>query len=448
MNNLIYYIIAIYFINIFLAFKILFTSQLNLDNLNYTFILLIIFPFLTPLIYLFISLDERVRKELIKKQKIDEANIPNLNTKSISQHNDLELFCNGDLLFKDMFAEIKNAEHFIHLDFFTFNTDKFGKLMISKLEEKLKENVEVKILYDPLGSYTMKQKYFKNFRKLGGELIPFIKVKKGILNINYRNHRKIMIIDNKISYIGGFNIADKYLSRDKKLGLWVDSHLKITGSATETLEKRFLADYMYAANKKIDINTYLLNHQFTGNKQVEIISSGVDISKINQIENKMLELIYHAEKYIYLQTPYLILNESFIKALIYAANKGVDVRIMLPHKNDHPFVFQATIAYASLLVKENIKIYLFDKKAFLHSKTFICDDHYSSVGTVNLDIRSFKYSLEMNVFINNKDFAQLLKETFHKQLVYCTEYTIKKVQTKKVWTKVSEDMCKLLSTIL
>src|SRR5690554_747199 len=193
------FIVAIYIINIFFGIKLLFYNNINLSNIIYTLILIIIFPFLTPIIYLLNFFDEQFRKYFIKKQFQDNINIPCLNDKSITCHNEIRLFTNGDKLFEDIFTEIKKAKHYIHISFFTFNTDIIGKLFIQKLEEKLKENVEIVILYDPMGSYKMKKKYLKNFKKLGGELIPFIKLYKKYPNINYRNHRKYIIIDNKIA---------------------------------------------------------------------------------------------------------------------------------------------------------------------------------------------------------------------------------------------------------
>lgn len=443
-----YLLLAIYFINFFFGLKILLKYNLNLSNLTYTFIAIILFPFLTPFIYLFSFFDEQIRLQLLKKREIDEVNVPSLKQITVTQHNELRVFNNGDLLFDDIFEEIKKAKHYIHISFFTVNTDQIGKTVIKKLEEKLKEGIDVKILYDPMGSYKIKKKYFKNFIRLGGEIIPFVKMKKKFLNINYRNHRKIIIIDNQIAYIGGFNIGDKYLGRKKKLGLWIDSQLKIIGNAAETIEKRFLADYIYSTKEKIAIEKYLIPQKFDGHKQVEIITSGADVDNLNYIENKFLEYIYRANNYIYIQTPYLILNDGMIRALKYAATKGVEIKIMIPNKNDHPFVLQATKAYASHLVDDQIKIYLFNKNAFLHSKVFICDDHYTSVGTSNFDIRSFKYDLEINTFINNTDFAKYIKDIFNKQLTYCTEYTKEMVQKKSFFTNLTEDICKLLSSIL
>ncbi|HEY8364928.1 MAG TPA: hypothetical protein VIK84_05085, partial [Haloplasmataceae bacterium] len=159
-----YILLAFYFLNLFLGLKYLLSNNLNLANNIYTLILVLIFPFFTPIIYLFIFFDEQYRRRLVKKRTIDLLNLPDVNERLFSEHNDIQLFTNGKILFEDIFQEIKLAKNFIHISFFTINTDKIGKLMIKKLEEKLMENVEVKIMYDPLGSFIMKKKYWQHFK--------------------------------------------------------------------------------------------------------------------------------------------------------------------------------------------------------------------------------------------------------------------------------------------
>lgn len=414
--------------------------------MNYLLITLIIFPFFIPIVYLIDYFDEINKESLVKKRVIDENIIPDVNSKTSFFNNNVSIFIRGDDLFNDIFEEIKNAKNFIHIGFFTFNTDNIGRTFIKKLEEKLTDGVEVVVLYDSIGSYNMKKKLFKRFTELGGQLVPFKKLK--FINLNHRYHRKTIIIDNKVSYIGGYNIGDKYLGRNKKLGVWVDCELKIIGDATSQIEKRFLVDYMYSSKKILKIHQYLVRQKYIGKKQIEIISSGADIENINSIENKILEYIYKAKNYIYIQTPYLILNDTMIYALKYAASNGVIIKIMLPNKTDHPFILKATKAYAANLIQENINIYLFNKSSFLHSKVFICDDYYLSIGTTNFDIRSFKYNLEINSFIYDNDLAIYTKELFDKQLNYCTMYTKEMINNRTTATKISESLCKLLSTIL
>lgn len=442
----IYIIFAIYFINLFFGLKLLFTKNYNLSNIIYLLLLVIIFPFLTPFIYIGLFFDESIRKSLVKKRRLDQDTISGINDDSIFEYNDVTIYTNGKNLFEAIFTEIEKAEKYIHISFYTFNTDQIGKKMIEKLTEKLNDHVEVIILYDRLGSFLLKKKYFKNFKKQGGKLIAFMPFFKHLFfNLNYRNHRKTIVIDNKVSFIGGFNVSDKYLSRNKKMGLWVDSHLKIIGDATKQIEKRFLADYAYSIKSNIETNNYLIKQLFQGNKKIEILSSGADVSDINYIESKFIEYIYKAKEYIYIQTPYLILNDSMIRALKYVSTKGIKIKIMIPNKNDHPFVLKATKSYARTLISKNIMVYLFDKNAFLHSKVFISDDNYLSIGTTNFDIRSFKYDLEINTFIYNQELALHTKEIFLKQLNYCT---ILKREKQTTINYIKELFCKLLSTIL
>jgi len=390
-----------------------------------------------------------VRTKLRKKRKHDLELYPDINNTSIFMQNEVEIFNEGNKFFDDLFHEIKNAKHYIHLNFFIFNTDDIGRNLIKHLEEKLRQNVKVKILYDKLGSRNLNMKYFKQFKELGGEIEIFTPLfyKPIFINLNYRNHRKIIIIDNKISYIGGFNVGNEYLSRDDKMGIWVDSHLKITGDATVEIGKRFLCDFSYVKPLKSTKDTPL-KYDFKGNHQIQLLSSGVDINEINSIESKFIQLIYNAKTYIYIQTPYLILSDCMIRALKYAALNGVKIKIMIPNKKDHPIVLSATKAYAASLIQDNIDIYLFDKSAFLHSKVFISDDIHLSIGTCNFDIRSFKYSLEMNAFIYDEELAKQMYEIFNRQLQYCTHYTKEMVQNRNILIKIKEHFAKLFSTVL
>lgn len=449
--NYIYILIAIYFINFFFGLSLLLKEDVNLLNLIYILILIIMFPFLTPFIYFFHYNDTIIRKKIYKKRLRDDEFLTTINNNPIYEHNELTVFENGKNFLDDLFLEIDNAKKYIHMSIYTFNTDNIGKQLIKKFEKKLKENIEVKILYDKIGSLKLNKKYLKKFEELGGEIKQMLPLyfKPFFLNLNYRNHRKVIIIDNKISYIGGFNIGDKYLSRDDKMGIWVDSELKITGDATCEIEKCFLCDYVYASKNMVDFNKYLIKYKYTNiTKNIQILSSGADKGVINDIESKFINIIYNAKDYIYIQTPYLILNDCLIHALKHASKRGVKIKIMIPNKKDHPFVLSATKAYAGALIDEFINIYLFNKNAFLHSKVFICDDLYVSIGTSNFDIRSFKYNLEINPFIYDREFAILVKNIFIKQLHNCKEYTKEDYKNRNFPTKLKENFAKIISTIL
>jgi cardiolipin synthase len=418
--------------------------------MSYVLIACILFPFLTPLIFLITANDDGIRKILNKKHGKDLELIKDINDTSFYKKNQIDMFTNGKIFFDDLFKEIENAKDFIHLNFFIFNTNNIGKKLIKLLETKLKQNVEVKVLYDRLGSLGLKKKDFNEYKKLGGELYQFTPLyyKPFFLNINYRNHRKIVIIDNKVSYIGGFNVSDEYLSRDEKMGLWVDCNLKIIGDATNEINKRFLCDFCYAAQRKIAVNKYLTKEAFSGNKKLNIISSGADINKINTIESQFIKLVYNAKDYIYFQTPYFVLSDAFMHALKDASQRNVKIKIMIPSRKDHIFVKSANKAYTGSLIDQNTEVYFFPKDGFLHSKVFICDDFVASIGTCNFDIRSFKYSLEINPFVYDQEITLKAKDMFLRHLEYCSQYTLEMYQNRSIFTRIKEDMSKLFSTLL
>lgn len=437
-------ILTIYLINFFFGLRLLLYKRINSSLYYHLVLLTLLIPVLTPLFYILNVLDDYTQRKLIKKRKIDLENLPTLSNSKTTSRNDLQFFTNGKKFFDDMFMELNEAKNYIHISFFALNTDEIGKEFFNQLTKCLQRGVQVIILYDQLGSIKIKKKYLNEFRKHGGKLVPFLKIFTGI---NYRNHRKVMVIDNKIAYLTGFNIGDKYLGKNQKLGIWVDSALKITGNAVEIIEKRFLADLMYALKRKVEVDKYLIKQKFLGSKIVEVISSGVDISDIDLIENKVLEELYQANERVYLQTPYLILNDRFLNALLYLKHKGIDIKVMIPSKNDHPLVYQATLAYASILVSNDIEVYLFSNQAFLHSKVVIIDNH-ALISTHNLDIRSFIYSLEIGTLVIDKDFTDYLTKVFLKQVTYCKQLTKEMVQTYPVWTKLKLAICKLFSHYL
>lgn len=437
-------IMVIYFLNFFFGLSILLQKRINSGLYHYLVLLALILPILTPLLYLVNVFDDITKRKLMKKRKIDLENVPELNYDKTTSRNDVQYFTNGKKLFNDMFMEINEAKHYVHINTFAFNTDEIGKEFLNCLIKCLERGVEVIIICDKLGSLNMKKKYVKEYLTKGGKLVPLLSLLPGI---NYRNHRKVMIIDNKIAYLGGFNIGDKYLGKKKKLGKWVDSHIKIIGNAVEEIEKRFLADLMYAQKQQINVSNYLINHNFPGNQMIEIVTSGIDTTDFDLIENKVLEEIYQAKEKVYLQTPYLILNDNMLNALLYAKNKGIDVKVMIPSKNDHPFVYQATLAYASLLVNHGIDVFLFSNEAFLHAKVVIID-HHTLISTHNLDVRSFIYSLEIGALVLDKDFTDYLTKVFLKQITYCKQLTKEMVQTYPVWTKLKLALCRLLSHYL
>ena len=327
-----------------------------------------------------------------------------------------------------------------------------GSEILSILEEKAAKGVEVRLLYDSVGSRTLNKRVLKNFISVGGKTGEFFPswLKIINLNMNFRNHRKIVVIDNKIGFVGGFNVGDEYLGKNEKFGYWRDTHVKIEGDAVKDLNLRFLADWRYATKEEVDIEHIVEEESrvCTGNKGIQILSSGPNLSDRFEIKLAYLKMIQKAKKYIYIQSPYLIIDNSISDALKLAALSGVDVRIMIPGKGDHPFVYWANLSYAGDLLDFGVKIYHYDRNAFLHAKTLVIDDEICSVGTANMDTRSFELNFEINAYIYSSDIACKQKKQFEKDILKSNQLTLEMYKGRNNKTKIKEGLSKLFSSIL
>ena len=264
--------------------------------------------------------------------------------------------------------------------------------MIDLLTKKAREGVKVRILYDEMGSRRIKKRSFNKLIEAGGEVEVFFPSKIPFVNlrINFRNHRKIVIIDGTIAYVGGFNVGDEYLGLDKKFGYWRDTHLRITGDAVHATQIRFILDWNQASNRH-DIyynKEYFPDIPKKGNIPLQIVTSGPD-SEWEQIKYGYIKMISSAKKSIYIQTPYFIPDASILDALRIAILSGVDVKIMIPNKPDHMFVYWATLSYIGELLKAGAKVYIYEN-GFIHAKMIVVDDEAASVGTAKIDVRSFR----------------------------------------------------------
>lgn len=266
--------------------------------------------------------------------------------------------------------------------------------------------------------------------------------------MNNRNHRKIVIIDGKIGYVGGFNVGDEYLGKDKKFGYWRDTHLRLEGDSVNALELRFILDWNSQSNRdSIEYeDRYFPDVDFGGTIGVQIASSGPD-EDWEQIKYGYLKMISSAKQSIYIQSPYFIPDQAFIDAIKIAALGGVEVNIMIPNKPDHPFVYWATLKNAASLLSAGVKIYHYDN-GFLHSKTLIIDDEIASVGTANMDNRSFTLNFEVNAFIYDEAIAAQLKEAFIQDMKVSYRLTEDLYNKRSLWIKFKEGISQLLSPIL
>ena len=330
--------------------------------------------------------------------------------------NDAKIYVDGNDMFRDLLEDMRQARNHIHVLFYIFRNDELGKEILSILESRARQGVEVKVIYDSVGTLMAFDTMFGELRKAGGEVAPFSPLFSSLsshLRLNYRNHRKIVVIDGVIGYVGGMNIGDEYRGRDKKLTPWRDTHLRVTGSAVWFLQERFIMDWGYATDSDphaIDIPTYFPDPIQSGNIAMQIISSGPDTYE-SPIKSGMLTMLYGARKSIFLQTPYYAPDESFLDAMRIAARSGVDVRLMIPTIGDYQLVHRATLGYARESLANGVKVYMY--KGFIHAKTLVVDGQVASIGTTNITNRSFTLDFEVNAFIYNQAFAMECERIFH-----------------------------------
>ncbi|WP_313891898.1 cardiolipin synthase [Psychrobacillus sp.] len=368
----------------------------------------------------------------------------------LTQDNKVDIFADGREKFDALLHDLENAKNHIHIQYYIFKLDNLGKSIYDVLLAKAKQGVEVRVLYDAMGSRSLRKRHFKELIELGGQVEVFFPSIFPLINprMNYRNHRKIVVIDGRIGYIGGFNVGDEYLGLNKRFGYWRDTHLRIEGSSVHPLQTRFILDWNQAsANQDIEYSdSYFPAIPMKGTVGLQIVSSGPD-SDWEQIKNGYLKLIMMAKKYIYIQTPYFIPDASFMDTLRIACLSGIDVRIMIPNKPDHIFVYWATYSYVGELLEAGAKIYIYEN-GFLHTKMIVIDDEASTVGTANIDVRSFKLNFEVNAFIYDRETSHELAELFEADMQLSTELTRELYEQRSLKIKFKESLARLISPIL
>ncbi|MCT4633061.1 MAG: cardiolipin synthase [Firmicutes bacterium] len=368
----------------------------------------------------------------------------------VTMNNSIKLYTKGEEKFTDLFQDIRKAKKHIHLEYYIVKNDELGKQLMSLLIEKAKEGVEVRFLMDAFGSrFMIRSKKVKELKAVGGKVGVFFASKIPLINmkVNFRNHRKMVIIDGKIGYIGGFNVGNEYLGLDERMGNWRDNHLRIEGSAVDSLQLRFLLDWRTTNTEQVEnFESSFVFQEDKDGQTVQIVASGPD-QEWEQIKYGYLKMINSAKESIYIQTPYFVPDDSMLEALKIAALSGIDVKIMIPDKPDHMFVYWATYSYLGEVINAGGKGYLYNN-GFLHSKTIIVDGKIASVGSANIDVRSFKLNFEANAFVYDHDFAGELRKEFDKDLEVSLLVDEKKYESRGRIIKIKESISRLLSPIL
>lgn len=470
-----------FYINIILGITIVFFQRRDPTSVWAWLLLLYFIPILGFFLYLVIGHDYRKSKMFRTKEIEDELNaaiktqediirqkkieldeehreysdlvLYNLEANSAiySKNNEVEIFTDGNEKFNDLINEMKKAKKFIHIQYYIMSKGELLDRILNVLERKAKEGVEVRVLYDGMGGRFISKKNIKRMKNAGIKVGVFFPPILGKLNLrfNYRNHRKIVVIDGKTGYVGGFNIGEEYLGRKKKFGYWRDTHLKIRGDAVMDLQIRFVLDWNYATKENLFKEEKYFEkcvQNKPGNTGIQIISSGPD-SKRQEIRDNYLRLINKAKKSIYIQTPYFIPDEAVLQALNIAAMSGIDVKLMIPCKPDHPFVYWVTYSYSGDLLESGARVYCYDN-GFLHAKGMIVDGIVSSYGTANMDMRSFALNFEVNAVIYDRKLSEQLEKEFLKDLNCCSELTKYSYERRSLPIKIKEQISRLLAPLM
>lgn len=399
------------------------------------------------------------RKERVPRVRmLTELNLNN-DDAILTFANHVKVYTDGSELFDQMIEDIKNAKVTVNLEFYTFYADKLGHRVLAALEQAAKNGAKVRVIYDTSGSRGTKPAFFDHLRELGGQAQPFISTSKKhwftTPRLNYHLHRKLVVIDHNTGYIGGFNIGDQYVNQSKKFGHWRDTHLRVEGQSPILMEVRFAMDWNTSTRRTSlpkfeldELKNFIVDRkdfESDNNVAMQIVASGPDNQRYG-IRRGYEGIIASAKEYVYIQTPYLIPEDSILESLIIAANSGVDVRIMIPCMPDHPFVYRATEYYAKYLVAHGVKVYKYND-GFIHAKTMVSDSNISSVGSANQDFRSYTLNFEVNSFNYNPLLTKELKEIFEKDLEKCTLLTNEYFAKQSSWLKFKQYFSRLLSPI-
>ena len=361
-------------------------------------------------------------------------------------NNTVTYYNNGNDKFDALIRDIRAAKKFIHLEYYIWRGDRLGRQLVEELAKKAAEGVEVRLLYDGMGNARLPVDFFSGLQLAGGSTAAFLP--PFLVRINYRNHRKLCIIDGEIGYIGGFNVGDEYLGIVKRYGPWRDTHLRVCGDAVDEIQMRFIKDWNFTVrNNKVKLTErYFPKREKTDGVCMQIVSSGPDTHWKN-VRNGYLKMMTEAKHHIYLTTPYFVPDDAMLESLKIAALSGIDVRIMIPGNPDHMFVYWASMSYLGELLETGVRCYQYEK-GFIHAKSLYVDGQVASVGTANMDIRSFALNFEVNAFVYDTGTTEILEADFLKDLKSCVEISKDWYERRRWWFKVNEAVARLISPML
>ena len=372
----------------------------------------------------------------------------NVNQSLPFEGNSVETYTSGTTFLQALLRELQQASQHIHLESYIFEDDGVGRLVRDVLMEKSRAGVEVRVIYDDVGCWHVPNRFFEEMREAGIDVRSFLKVRFPHFTnkVNYRNHRKIIVIDGRTGFIGGMNLAERYI-RGFAWGIWRDTHLLLKGKAVHGLQTTFLLDWYFVDRTLMSSAKYFPKlDESQGPSFVQIVTSE-PVGPWREIMQGLVMALANAKKYFYIQTPYFLPTEQILTALQTAALSGVDVRLMLPARADNRLTHLASCSYLADVLQAGVKIYLY-QKGFLHSKLMVSDDHLSTVGSTNVDFRSFEHNFEVNAFIYDMETALQMREIFLQDQRDCQQISLKTWEKRPRRQKAAESVVRLLSPLL
>jgi cardiolipin synthase len=370
--------------------------------------------------------------------------------------NRVTLLTNGEEKFPAVIDALESALHTIHIQYYIYEEDEIGNRIKNILIQKAKSGVQVRFIYDDFGSHGLSRKFFRELRDAGVELVPFFKVQLAMIasRINYRNHRKIIVIDGRIGFVGGINISDRYINHTSTNGspeklFWRDTHIKIEGPGVLSLQYHFLADWNFCSKQDLQPEEIYFPPAASlpkGDSLVQIVASGPDYTN-PAIMLCFFTAIVNAREQVYITSPYFIPNNSINDAIKKAAFSGKDVRLLVPGVSDSHFVNAASRSYYGELLSCGVKIYLY-QKGFVHAKTIVVDNNLAIVSTANMDFRSFEFNFEIGAVIYGERVCGELTQQFLHDIQYSEQLTINAWRARGKWSRLVENLARLFSPLL
>ncbi|MDR1567285.1 MAG: cardiolipin synthase [Streptococcaceae bacterium] len=473
--------IFVLIVNLFLSLVIIFRERKQTSSTWAWLLILVFIPIVGFILYTFLGrgishtrlFDLKIQRRIgglddLKKQQEDVQKISEVRKKTevldelsliymltlheqayFSEDNDIKLFTDGTEKFDALIEDINLATDTINMEYYIFRMDNLGKRVYQALLAAQKRGVEVRVLLDAWGSNGVKRHDFSELINAGGEVVFFFPLFLPWINprLNYRNHRKIVVIDGRIAYTGGFNVGDEYLGAVKKFGYWRDNHLRIIGRSVYSLQNRFIMDWNSQEVAKIqDIGQFFPEITHEGHMRLQVVTSGPD-TMTQPIKMTYLKMINLAKQEILIQTPYYIPDDAIHESLKLALMSGVKVRLMIPNKPDHIFVYWATYSLAAELIEYGAIVETYEP-GFIHAKTMIIDQQLTSIGSANIDNRSFALDFEVNTIIYNDEFAEIVRKKF------CEDEQFSNVLTQEIYAarsnliKIKEGLARLIAPLL